>query len=98
MPDTQSILILILAVLFSNTISTVTGFGTSVLALPLCTMILGVHTAVPLVALMSMSSAIFMTLRHYRHVQWRELARILTWGAIGFPLGNIGYHYLPMRY
>ena len=94
----HSILILVLAVLFSNSVSTVTGFGTSVLALPFCTMVLGVHTAVPLVALISMSSAIYMTLREHRQVQWLMLGAILAWGAIGFLFGNLGYHFLPMRY
>src|SRR6266567_79447 len=91
------IFVLIAAILFSNTISTVTGFGTAILALPLCSLILGVHTAVPLVALMSMVSATYMTLRFHSHVQRRELSKILLWGAIGFPIGNIAYHYLPMR-
>src|SRR5436190_17524268 len=98
MPITgTALLVLTLSVLFANTISTITGFGTAVLALPLCSIVLGVHQAVPLVALMSMVSGIYMTLRAHREVQWPVFGKILGWGALGYIPGNLAYHYLPGR-
>lgn len=86
-----------IVLLFTSSISTATGFGAVVLALPLCSLAIDVKFVVPLLALTSTVTCIVMTIREYKSIAWRELRRILFWLAVTFPIGNLGYHYLPIK-
>lgn len=85
-----------LVLLASFTISTATGFGAAVMAIPVCSLFVDVKLVVPLLALSSVLTCAYMTTREHHAVDWAELRRMLAWGALGFPLGNLGFHYLPI--
>lgn len=82
--------------LFAFSISTATGFGTVVLAIPLCSLVLDLKLVIPLLAVMSTLNASFMVLREFAHVDWREFRRILLWVGAAFPIGNYAFHVLPV--
>jgi uncharacterized membrane protein YfcA len=82
--------------LFAFSISTATGFGTVVLAIPLCSLVLDVKLVIPLLAVMSTINALLMVLREWREIDWRAFRRILLWVGITFPIGNYGFHVMPV--
>lgn len=83
--------------LFSFGISTATGFGTVVLAIPLCSLVLDVKLVIPLLALMSAVNATLMIAREYKHIDWREFRRMGIWIAAMFPIGNVAFHMMPVQ-
>lgn len=95
-PDVLSLSALLLIILFATSISTATGFGAAVIAIPLCSLVLDVKVVIPLLALISFSTCTWLTLRDRQHVDWTELRRILLWVGISFPVGLVAYHYLPI--
>lgn len=80
----------------SFAISTATGFGAAVMAIPVCSFFVDVKMVVPLLALCSVLTCIYMTFHEHSAVDWDELRRMLAWGSLGFPVGNLGFHYLPI--
>lgn len=96
MPDLYSTFIVMAVLLFAFSISTATGFGTVVLAIPLCSLVLDVKLVIPLLAVMSTLNATFMVIREFHHVDWREFRRILLWVGVTFPIGNYGFHVMPV--
>jgi len=98
MPDIGSILFVMAVMLFSSTISAATGFGAVVLALPLCSLVIDIKLAVPLLSLSSMVTCALMLAREHHAIDRVALRRIMLWVGVGFPLGNYGFHMFPMQY
>jgi uncharacterized protein len=94
MPDLFSVGMVFLILLLSSSLSTATGFGLAVLAIPLCAVFVGIKTAVPLLALASAVTSLFISLRERGNIDQPELRRMVVWIGIGFPVGNLAYHYL----
>lgn len=96
LPSLYATCIVVAILLFSSTISTATGFGAAVLAIPLCSFVIDIKIAIPLLALVSVSNSLVMSLREYRNVGWKEFRTILIWAGITYPVGNLAYHALPI--
>ena len=75
----------------------VTGFGGTVLSLPFVALLLGVKTAVPVLALMSWGLAAFVVWRSRRVFRWGPYFRILAYAAAGLPFGLFFYAAFPER-
>ncbi len=81
-------LILFVAVIFACfTIQGITGFGSSILAVPFLAVFMDLKDVVVIVSLVSMEIAVLMTLISFRHVQIREFLKITTCLLLGLPLG-----------
>lgn len=78
-------LILFVAVL----ISTLSGFGSSLIAMPLLTLIIGVQEAGPLVILIVILQSIAMTLRYKSAFHWKDIYLLCAGAIIGIPFGII---------
>lgn len=71
------------------------GFGDALIAMPLLTLLLGVRTASPVVALTGVLIAILVALDARAHVDWRAARDLLIAAAVGVPLGAIAVKVLP---
>lgn len=87
MPTSELLLPILASVFMAGFIQGLSGFGSSLLAVPLLAMLLPVTTVVPLMALLGIVLALF-NLVHLRHaVRLRPVLRLLAGYLLGTPLG-----------
>ena len=73
----------------------VTGFGVALVSMPLLTALLGIQTAAPLVALVSLIAE-FILLIYYRDAfNMRVVWRLIIAAVFGIPLGVLALRYFP---
>ncbi len=84
-----------LTVFATHLIEGVTGFGSSVLALPFLTPLAGIKNAVPMLCLLNCIMAVYLVCRSRRSISWKEFGFIALWVAPGLPLGLALYEFLP---
>jgi hypothetical protein len=76
------------AILFLSTLTRATlGFGDAVVAMPLLTLAIGIHTAAPLVALMATTITIMILWADWRVVDVSATWRVVLAVVLGIPLG-----------
>ncbi|NLE75162.1 MAG: sulfite exporter TauE/SafE family protein [Chloroflexi bacterium] len=66
---------------------TLTGFGFALVVMPLVTLLLGIRTAAPLVALAGFTVYLVNLIRHRDSVDLREVGRLALGSALGAPVG-----------
>lgn len=74
-------------VFFAVLVQTLSGFGFAIIAMPLVTLILGIQTAAPLIAMMGLTVCAINAVRYRRAINLGELARLAVASAIGVPVG-----------
>jgi uncharacterized membrane protein YfcA len=78
---------LVAVVLLASVVTTVAGFGFSLVAVPLMTAVVGPHEAVAVASLLGVLSTTVLFVRLRRHVAWPVATRQLVAAAVGMPLG-----------
>ena len=73
----------------------ITGFGSTVLALPFLNITLGLHLTVQLLCILSWSMALYIIIRSWKDILWKEFLFILLWAGLGIPVGMWIFDYLP---
>ena len=79
----------------THTIEGITGFGSSVLALPFLEPALGLALTVKLLCILSWSMALYITIRSWKDIKWKEFLFIVLWAAPGMPVGIWMFDRLP---
>ena len=79
----------------TNLLEGITGFGSTVLALPFLNITIGLHQAVQLLCIFGWAIPIYIIARSLRHISWKEFGRILLWCAPGVPAGMLLFGILP---
>ncbi len=79
--------LIFLVVFLANTASSLTGFGGTILALPIVAMIIGLKVAVPVLVIQAWVLAVFIVSEARRHISWRDWAKIVIFVVIGLPVG-----------
>jgi uncharacterized membrane protein YfcA len=97
MSEPLVLLLVALIIFLTYGIEAVTGFGGTVLSLPFVALLLGVKTAVPVLALMSWSLAAFVVWRSRKVFRWGAYLRILSLTVAGLPFGLFFYAAFPER-
>lgn len=69
------------------------GFGDALLAMPLLSMLLGVKTAAPLMAITGILLSVAVMGRNWQHIAWRDAAHLLVAALPGIPIGIYGLKY-----
>ena len=87
-----------LAIIAAYVVFGLSGFGSTVVAVPILAHFLPVSYLVPLMVLLDMSSAIFLGTTGRKHVDRGELKRILPWMFVGFAIGLTVLVGMPDRY
>jgi uncharacterized protein len=83
----MSTLFLVLIVFFSASQQTVTGFGFSLILMPIATILFGLKTAAPLVALQGLTLYIVNLYRYHERVVIAETLPLALAAMAGVPLG-----------
>ena len=73
MSPIQAELVALLIVFVAMFARSVVGFGDGIISLPLLSLLLGLSNAVPLVALLALTSAFTIALTSWRSINWRAI-------------------------
>jgi uncharacterized protein len=73
------------------------GFGTSLVAIPLLVFILPIHAAVPLMSLLGLGAMLMLGVRDRAHVRWDEMWRLLGPTLLGVLAGVYIFSLLDAR-
>jgi uncharacterized protein len=84
---TNAIILGSLVLLAAGCVQGITGFGLSLLALPLLGLILGIREAVPILVLLSIVTNLWVAKDHLRELRFRTIASMLIPAAVGVPAG-----------
>jgi uncharacterized membrane protein YfcA len=84
-------------VVFAYTVFGLTGFGSSLVALPLLVLVVPLRTAVPLMLVFDLVSGLLLGLRNRRHIVLGEGARLLPCMLAGMALGVLALVRAPER-
>ena len=84
-----------LVIFATHTIEGITGFGSSVLALPFLGPVLGLELTVQLLCILSWSMALYIIIRSWQAIQWKEFLFIVLWAGLGMPVGIWMFDRLP---
>lgn len=89
---------MVLVVLFVSTFTrSAFGFGDALVAMPLLTLVVGIHTAVPLVRLAGSTIAVGILLEAWRRVDVQASWRLILSSLVGVPLGLFLLEAVPER-
>jgi uncharacterized membrane protein YfcA len=82
-------------VLITHLLEGITGFGCTALALPFCTLLVGIKTAVPALVILAWILALYVIIIDHKHIVWRQFGKILLLVILGLPIGIILFSYMP---
>jgi len=74
-------------VLITHALEAVTGFGCAVLAMPFVSALLGVKTAVKVITILAWLLALYLAVRNYRRIDFKQYAIITGCMLAGLPVG-----------
>lgn len=80
---------------FAAFVQTSSGFGSSIVGMPLFTLIVGVQTAAPLVALQAVSIELPLLLYYRRSFNPRAVGRLIVSAVFGIPFGLLALRLVP---
>ena len=90
MPLTLTIILLLgLIVFLTQSLEGITGFGSTVLAVPFLAMILGLETAIAVSAAHTWLLAIYIVIVSWKNIVWKEFRFIALYVLIGLPIGYL---------
>jgi hypothetical protein len=76
---------------FATTVQTLVGFGFALIVMPVATLILGVRTAAPLVALTALTLYLVNIVRYRESLNLDEVWRLGVAAVVGVPVGVWGF-------
>ena len=93
--DILTIILFGIVVLTTHFLEGITGFGCTVLALPFCTMLVGIKTAVPVLVVLAWILALYIIIIDFKNIKWEEFFKIAAFVGLGLPVGILLFSYLP---
>ena len=86
--NTYTITILFLVIIFAATlIRSSMGFGDALIAMPLLVLLIGLKTATPISAMLSITIALLILAGNWKGMQFKSIWRLIVASAIGTPIG-----------
>ena len=73
-------------VFLSHLLEGITGFGCTVIALPFITILLGIKMAIPILCLLGMILTVYIIVRDYKKIDYKEFFFIVTHAIVGLPI------------
>lgn len=84
------IVLLVFLVLFiSTTVRATFGFGDALIAMPLLSMIIGIKTALPIVALVAIVIAVYILTKTWHNIEFKNHIVLIVSAIAGIPVGLI---------
>lgn len=90
----QYILICII-IFFSIVIEAMTGFGSTVIAVPFLSMIISLKSSVAIMRVFSMLLGLVVVSMNFKHINFKVLARVIVLVSLGMPLGIFAINNFP---
>src|ERR1700693_4174871 len=78
-----------LIVILAYTVFGLTGFGSSITAMPLLVQLIPLHTGVAIMLIFDLAAGLLLGLKNWRVVERRELLRIVPMMLIGIAVGIV---------
>ena len=78
---------LVLVIVLAYTVYGLTGFGSSITAIPLLAQLIPLRLAVPMMLVFDLCAGVLMGVANRRIIDGRELRRLLPWILVGMALG-----------
>ena len=88
---------LALIIVFGYTVLGLTGFGSSVTAMPLLVLFIPLRTAVPLMLVFDLVSNVLLGLKNRRFIEKREALRLIPFMVAGMAVGVLALVHAPER-
>jgi uncharacterized membrane protein YfcA len=88
---------LALIIVFGYTVFGLTGFGSSVTAMPLLVLLIPLRMAVPLMLVFDLVSGLLLGLRNRRFIDRREALRLIPFMMVGMAIGVLALVHAPER-
>lgn len=85
-------------VMITHLLEGITGFGGAVMALPFLIQSIGLRNAVHLLGIFGWIMALYIVVRSWKSINWREFAFIAAWSVPGMILGLVIFDILPANY
>jgi uncharacterized protein len=86
----------VLMILFvAALLKAILGFGEALIAMPLLSLVVGLQVATPLVGLMAAITTLFITLRDWRLIDFRQTWRLVLASVFGIPAGLVLLKFVP---
>lgn len=85
-------------VLFSNIIQGITGFAGTIIAMPFAVLLIGLDTSKQVLNLLGILASIWIVIKSYQFIVWKEFFQILSTMLIGLVVGLWLYHILPLKW
>jgi uncharacterized membrane protein YfcA len=82
---------------FAYTVFGITGFGSSLVAMPLLVLVVPLRTAVPLMLVFDLVSGLLLGLKNRRHIDLREGVRLVPFMLAGMAVGVLALVRTPER-
>ena len=98
MDEWLKILLGALVVLATHLLEGITGFGSTVLALPFLSLLTGLKNSIPMLCAVGWVMSLYLVIRSWRAFQWQEFRFILLWVGLGLAPGMLLYEYLPANH
>ncbi|GAB3465308.1 sulfite exporter TauE/SafE family protein [Massilia terrae] len=95
---TETIVLLALIVLMAYTVFGLTGFGSSITAMPLLVQVIPLKLAVPLMLMFDLCSGLLMGMRNRRVIDRKELLRLIPYMLVGMAIGVFALVKVPERW
>ncbi len=95
---TDTIALLALIVLMAYTVFGLTGFGSSITAMPLLVQVIPLKMAVPLMLMFDLCSGLLMGMRNRRVIDRKELLRLIPYMLVGMAIGVFALVKVPERW
>lgn len=84
-----------LVIFITHGLEAITGFGCTVLALPFVVALIGVQKGVILLAIVAWLLAIYIAVKYWRSIRFKEFAVIVACAGAGLPIGIYAFTELP---
>ncbi|KGF71895.1 hypothetical protein DO97_14810 [Neosynechococcus sphagnicola sy1] len=73
----------------------ITGFGSTVLSMPLVSMLVGIHVAKPVLTLYTVITCGYVLIKAYKDIDWKQYNKMMLLLLMGLPIGILIYNVLP---
>ena len=93
----EQILVFALIIMATYFIEGLIGFGGTIMALPLASMVVPLNTTVHVLTIIVLFASLFITIKDYRYIAKAEFIKIARLMIIGLPIGMILFKVLPER-
>ena len=95
MSDILTLVLVSLVVFATHFVGALTGFGSTVLAMPFIIALIGIETGKPMLLVFGILQPLAVVIANHKNILWPEVKRILIGVGLGMPFGMMFYRYLP---